>query len=229
MDKLSIILLFAISCIFLSCSTEEPPVATYQIQVDNALVNDTIDHKVSYTFEVRNSLTSALETGMWEVQLLKQDSSYFTVLKEENSKEFKIQSGSLIEKIPTDQLFQYDGLRIKGRILFNGNDGQVTVEKAFTVSGKPAKPIFYILSTKENGYPDELNATFGFHCNGATRIVIEHKNYDYGYIDDYVMDKGACSEYFNDLDTKTINIFSVYASNFLGTTISEPIYIGEKE
>ena len=117
MDKLSIILLFAISCIFLSCSTEEPPVATYQIQVDNEFANDTIDHKMSYKFELRNNLTSTEKTGTWEVQLIKQDSSYFTVLKEENSKEFKIQSGSLIEKIPTDQLFQYDGLRIKGRIL----------------------------------------------------------------------------------------------------------------
>lgn len=229
MDKLSIILLFAISCIFLSCSTEEPPIATYQIQVDNALVNDTIDHKVSYTFEVRNSLTSALETGTWEVQLLKQDSSYFTVLKEENSKEFKIQSGSLIDKIPTDQLFQYDGLRIKGRISFNGNDGQVTVEKAFTVSGKPAKPIFYILSTKENGYPDELNVTFGFLCNGATSIRIRHQNNDYGYIDNILLNIGIYTEIYNGLDISTVNMFSVHASNFLGTTISEPIYIGEKE
>jgi len=228
MSKLFFLLSFAITCTFLSCKTEEPAVASYQMEIDNELGNDTIDHNVSYTFEVKNNLTSAAETGTWEVQLLKQDSSYFTVVKEENSQEFKIQSGSLIEKIPTDQLFQYDGLRIKGRIFFNGNNSRITVEKVFSVWGKPAKPIFHILSTQENGYPDELNVTFGFLCNGATRIVIEHKNYDYGYMDDYVMDKGTCSEYFNDLDIKTVNIFSVHASNFLGTTISDPIYIGEK-
>lgn len=228
MDKHLFLLLLAVTCIFLSCKTEDPPVATYQMQVDNELASDTIDHKLSYKFEVINNLTSAVETGTWELQLLKQDSSYFTVVKNENCQEFKIPAGSLIEKIPTDQLFQYDGLRIKGRMLFYKEGSQVSLEKVFTVWGKPAKPFFHILSTQENGYPDELNVTFGFLCNGATRIVIEHKNYDSGYIDDYVMDKGACSEYFNDLDTKTINIFSVYASNFLGTTISDPIYIGEK-
>lgn len=228
MDKLSIILLFAISCIFLSCSTEEPPIATYQIQGDNALVNDTIDHKVSYTFEVRNSLTSALETGTWEVQLLKQDSSYFTVLKEENSKEFKIQSGSLIEKIPTDQLFQYDGLRIKGRILFNGNDGQVTVEKAFTVWGKPNISLFKIKVIEDNGYPNEKNITLEFRCNGVTNLSILHENEYYQNVN-YMLDAGSSTELFKDLDMTTSHKFRIYASNFLGTTISEPIYIGEKE
>lgn len=227
MDKLSIILLFAISCIFLSCSTEEPPVATYQMQVDKELVSDTIDHKVSYTFEVRNNLTSAVETGTWELQLLKQDSSYFTVLKEENSKEFKIQSGSLIEKIPTDQLFQYDGLRIKGRILFYKESSQVSLEKGFTVWGKPAKPIFHILSTVENGYPDEVDVIFGFVCKGATSIRIRHQNNDYGYIDNIFLDVGTHTEVYNGLDISTVNMFSVHVSNFLGTTISDTIYIGE--
>jgi|GEM_PF-3221887 len=210
-----------------SCKTEEPTVASYQLQVDNELVNDTIDHKVSYKFEVINKLTSTEETGTWEVQLLKQDSSYFTILKEENSQEFKIQSGSLIEKIPTDQLFQYDGLRIKGRILFYNENRQVSLEKVFTVWGKPAKPIFHILSTEENGYTDEMDVIFGFVCNGATSIRIRHQNNDYGYIDNIFLNMETHTEVYNGLDISTVNMFSVHASNFLGTTISDPIYIGE--
>lgn len=222
--KKTLVFIFVVVVLF-SCKTEEPPIATYQIQVDNALVNDTIDHKVSYTFEVRNSLTSALETGTWEVQLLKQDSSYFTVLKEENSKEFKIQSGSLIEKIPTDQLFQYDGLRIKGRILFNGNDGQIAVEKLFSVWGKPTISLFQIKVIEDNGYPNEKNITLEFKCNGVTNLSILHENEYYENVN-YMLDAGSSTELFKDLDMTTSHKFRIYASNFLGTTISEPIYIG---
>jgi len=227
MDKQFFLLFLAVTCIFLSCKTEEPPVVSYQLQVDNKLASDTIDHKVSYKFEVINKLTSTVETGTWEVQLLKQDSSYFTVLKEENGQEFKIQSGSLIEKIPTDQLFQYDGLRIKGRIFFYKEDGQISLEKAFTVWGKPTITLFRIKLTEDNWYPNEKNVTLEFKYYGATRLSILHENDDYGYNIFFMLDMGTNSEVFNDLDIKSKNKFSVFASNFLGTTISNPIYIGE--
>lgn len=226
MDKQFFLLLIAATCFSLSCKKEDSPPASYQMKVDNELANDTIDHKMSYKFEVLNELTSNVETGTWEVQFLKQDSSYLTVVKEENSQEFNILAGSLVEKIPTDQLFKYDGLRIKGRIFFNGNDGQIAIEKIFSVWGKPAKPIFYIVSAEENGYPDEMNIKFGFVCDGATGIRIRHKNADYGYIDNYYLNEGTYYETFNDLDMTTVNEFRIYSTNSLGTTKSDPIYIG---
>lgn len=226
MNKNFLLLLLSTTCAFFSCKTEEPPVVSYQLQVDNELANDTIDHSLSYKFEVINSQNSNRETGTWELQLLKQDAAYFTVIKEDNCQIFTIPAGSLIEKIPTDQLLEYDGLRIKGRLFFQKENEQVSLEKAFTVWGKPAKPIFNIISAEENGYPDEMNVIFGFVCNGATSIRIRHHNDDYGYIDNYYLNAETYYETFNDLDMTTVNEFLLYASNFLGTTISDPIYIG---
>ncbi len=226
MNKKFLFLLLSVTCIFLSCKTEEPAVASYQMEVDNEFANDTIDHNVSYTFEVKNSLTSATEIGTWEVQLLKQDSSYFTIVKEENSQEFKIQSGSLIEKIPTDQLFQYDGLRIKGRIFFNGNDGRIVVEKVFSVWGKPTISLFRIKLIEDNGYPNEKNITLEFKCGGVTNFIILHENEYYENVN-YMLDPKSNTKMFKDLDMTTSHTFCIYASNFLGTTISDPIYIGE--
>ena len=218
------LLIFPIALFLYSSCQVEAPVTTYDLQVNNELVNDTIDHALAYTFEVVNNQTAATETGVWHLELLKKDGTFFLLQQEENKPALHIGAGTLIDRIPVNEQFEYDGMRIKGRIVFSNLNTRL--EKEFTVWGKPTKPVFEILSAEENGYPNEMNITFGFVCDGATRIKIRHKNDDYGYIDSYILTTDIYSETFNALDMTTENEFHVYASNFLGTTVSEPIYIG---
>lgn len=230
MKTFYIVLIVLLTCTFFSCKPPELPVANYQLTSDNELANDTIDHALTYTFKVINSLTSAVESGNWELQLLKKDGTYYPVVREDNRSSLFIPAGSLIDKIPTNQLFEYDGLRIKGRVLFQKNKDKESIEldRMFTVWGKPVISDFRVTSMKENGYPDEMDVKLEFIHYGATDVSLYYKNEVNKEYINFIIESDTYNETFDNLDMTTVNELQLIATNFLGSTYSEKIYIGGK-
>lgn len=205
----------------LDFTTEISP--TYPLKMATGITNNTISHNNNYT--ITTSKNENTTEGIWKIQLQKKDGTYQDIQTVSFASSLSIPAYSL-QNITTNDVVYTHG-KATARILFTNYWNQnETTEKVFYIPVKPAKPFFNIVSAEENGYPDEMNVTFGFVCDGATRITIEHKNDDYGYIDDYALNEGTYYETFNDLDMTTVNEFRIYATNSLGTTISDPIYIG---
>lgn len=196
---------------------------TYPLDMATGITNNTISHNNNYT--ITTSRYGNTTEGIWKIQLLKKDGTYQDVQTVSLASTLSIPAYSL-QNITTNDVVYTHGMAT-ARILFTNYWNQnETTEKVFYIPAKPAKPFFNIVSAEENGYPDEMNVTLGFVCDGASSIRIRHKNDDYGYIDNYYLNAGTYYETFNDLDMTTVNEFHIYATNSLGTTISDPIYIG---